>query len=316
MDGADTNLGLVHLVQRILESLNGALNVSFDDEVEFLDVTVSHGVKEVLEGNVLNTVLLFNTSLKGALISKLTSVALLLEDAELIACARNGLQTKNLNCIRRTSGSNCVALRIKHCADASKCHTSNKSVADVECTACDQNSSNRAATTVKLSLKNVTRRKGVWIGLQFKDICLQKNGLEKIVDAQILLSGDINKHVLSAPLLRNNTVLGELLTNTGRICAWLINLVDCNNNWNTSSLCVVDRLNGLRHNTVVCSNNQDDNIGDLCTTSTHCGKGLVTWGIDEGNLTAVNGDLRSTDCLSNAASLASCNASVTDCVQK
>ena len=79
---------------------------------------------------------------------------------------------------------------------------------------------------------------------------------------------------------------------------------------------MVNRLNGLRHNAVVCRNNQNDNIGNLCTTSTHSGKGLVTWGIDEGNLTAVNGDLRSTDCLSNAASLAGCNASVTDCVQK
>ena len=186
----------------------------------------------------------------------------------------------------------------------------------MECTTCNQNSSNRAATTVKLSLKNVTRRKSVWIGLQLKDICLQKNSLEKIVDAQILLSGNVNKHVLSAPLLRNNTVLGELLTNAGRIRTWLINLVDGNNNWNTSSLCMVDRLNGLRHNAVVCSNNQDDNIGNLCTTSTHSGKGLVTWGINEGNLTAVNGDLRSTDCLCNTTSLTSCNAGVTDCVQE
>ena len=79
---------------------------------------------------------------------------------------------------------------------------------------------------------------------------------------------------------------------------------------------MVNRLNGLRHNAVVCRNNQNDNIGNLCTTSTHSGKGLVTWGIDEGNLTAVNSDLRSTDCLCNAAGLTSCNTGVTDCVQK
>ena len=265
---------------------------------------------------MLDTVLLFNTSLKSTLVSKLTSVTLLLEDAELITCTRNGLQAKDLNCVRRTSSLNVIALRIEHCTDAAKCHTSNKSVADVERTARNQNSSNRAATTVKLSLKNVTRSKGVWVSLQLKDICLKNNGLEKIIDAQILLSRDVNKHVLSAPLLRNYSILGELLADAGRICAWLINLVDSNYDWNTCSLCVVNRLNGLRHNAVVCSNNQNDNVGDLCTTSTHCGKGLVTWGINEGDLTAINGDLRSTDCLSNAASLSSCNAGVTDCVQK
>ena len=50
---------------------------------------------------------------------------------------------------------------------------------------------------------------------------------------------------------------------------------------------MVDGLLGLWHDTVVGSNDDDSDIGHLCTTGTHGCERFVTWSIKEGHLAAV-----------------------------
>ena len=67
---------------------------------------------------------------------------------------------------------------------------------------------------------------------------------------------------------------------------------------------MVQRLNGLRHYAIVSCNNQDCQVGNLCTTGTHGGKRLVTWGVNEGDCAidavVLNVHLVGTNVLSNA----------------
>ena len=79
---------------------------------------------------------------------------------------------------------------------------------------------------------------------------------------------------------------------------------------------MVDRLDGLGHDAVVGSHNQNDDVGHLGAAGTHGRKGGVTGGIDEGDLAVVDHDLRSADGLSNAARLAGSDAGVTDGVEE
>ena len=79
---------------------------------------------------------------------------------------------------------------------------------------------------------------------------------------------------------------------------------------------MVDRLDGLRHDAVVGSHDQNDDVGHLGAASTHGRKGRVTGGIDEGDLAVVDHDLRSADSLRNAARLAGGDAGVTDGVEQ
>ena len=79
---------------------------------------------------------------------------------------------------------------------------------------------------------------------------------------------------------------------------------------------MVDRLDGLRHDAVVGSHDQDDNVGHLGTAGTHGRKGGVARGIDEGDLAVVDHDLRSTDGLGNTARLAGSDAGVTNGVEQ
>lgn len=71
---------------------------------------------------------------------------------------------------------------------------------------------------------------------------------------------------------------------------------------------MIDSLNGLRHNAVVCRNHEHDHVGNFRTAGTHSGKCFVTRGIDERDLTAVDIDHRSANVLGNAASFLIGNA--------
>ena len=50
---------------------------------------------------------------------------------------------------------------------------------------------------------------------------------------------------------------------------------------------MVDGLNGLRHHGVVGCNDDDGKVGELGTSGTHCGKGFVARGVEEGNAPSV-----------------------------
>ena len=307
---------MIHLVQRVLQRLDGSLNVRFDNEVELFNVSVGHRIKEVFKRNVLDAILLLNTGLQGTLIGKLASITLFREDTELIAGAGYRLQTKNLNGIRRSGLGYGIALRIKHGTDATKRHTGHKSIANMQRTAGYQNRCNRAATAIELCLQNITGSKGIGVGFQLKYVRLQQNGFKKLVNTLALLGGDINEHVLSAPLFRNDAMLGKFLPNTGWIGAGLIDFVNGNDNGNACGLCVVDGFNGLRHHAVVRRDNQNNDVGHLCTTGTHGGKRFVTGRVNKGNTAAVDGNLRSTDGLRNTACLTGGNTRMPNGVQK
>ena len=79
---------------------------------------------------------------------------------------------------------------------------------------------------------------------------------------------------------------------------------------------MVDRLDGLGHDAVVGSHDQNDDVGNLGAAGTHGRKGRVTGGVDEGDLAVVDHDLRSADSLRNAARLAGSDAGMTDGVEE
>ena len=66
-----------------------------------------------------------------------------------------------------------------------------------------------------------------------------------------------------------------------------------------------DRLNGLRHQTVIGRHDQNNHVSDVGTAGTHFRKGGVAWGIQEADLlSATVGDLVRTNMLGNAAGFA------------
>ena len=76
-------------------------------------------------------------------------------------------------------------------------------------------------------------------------------------------------------------------------------------------------LLGGRHDRVISSNDDDRDISYLSTTGTHSGERLVTWGIEECDLTTVlKLHVISTDVLCDTTSLTSDYVGLTDIVEE
>ena len=80
---------------------------------------------------------------------------------------------------------------------------------------------------------------------------------------------------------------------------------------------MVNSLSCLRHHTIIRRDNEDDDIGDLSSTSTHRGERGVTRCIDEGDRTTIFGDnsVRS-DVLGNSTRLFGGNRCASDSIEQ
>ena len=161
--------------------------------------------------------------------------------------------------------------------------------------------SNGTATFIQLSLDHKASCPTVGISLQLHDVSGKKDRLQQILDALTGLCGNGNKLRISTPVGGNQLVLRELLLHSLYVCGGLINLVNGDNDLDSCCLCMVDRLDGLGHYAIIRCYHENRDIGGIGTTHTHCGEGLVSGCIQEGNVSAVQGNGISTDVLRDTA---------------
>ena len=149
-----------------------------------------------------------------------------------------------------------------------------------------QNRRNRAAPFVEVSFDGNALGRHVRIGPQVeRSISGQHDGFEKTLQPITGHGRDIDELGLAAILFRHQAELRQLPTDSRRICCGLVDLVDGNHDGHIRGLGVVQRLDGLRHHTVIGGNHQHRDIRRLGTTGTHGRKRLVAGGIDEGDST-------------------------------
>ena len=83
---------------------------------------------------------------------------------------------------------------------------------------------------------------------------------------------------------------------------------------------MVDCFNRLRHDTVICGDNQNREVGNLRAAGTHSGERLVARGIQEGDesftIFAWNTNLVGTNVLGDAAVLTGNNVRVPDGIEQ
>ena len=97
----------------------------------------------------------------------------------------------------------------------------------------------------------------------------------------------------------------------------LIDLIDGKYDRNAGSRSMVDRLDGLRHDIIVGSHNDNCDIRHLGSTGTHGGKGLVTRRIQEGDTaSALQLHVVSADVLRDTSGLTGNYVCITDVIQQ
>ena len=204
-----------------------------------------------------------------SLVNEFTGKSLVFNSVECIACAWNFGKTCDLNRNGRTCALYSSALVVGHNSYTAYCCACDNNIALMESTVLNEESSDRTSALVKSCFDNSTLCKSVRVSLEFLYLSNEKNIFEKLIYTLACLSRNRYTDNVTAPVFANEVVLCKLFLYTVRVCAFLIHLVDSNDNGNACSLCMVDRLNSLRHDTVISSNNEDSNICDISTSCTH-----------------------------------------------
>ena len=214
-----------------------------------------------------------------------------------------------------------VAVVVEHRPDTAVRVADDHRVADAQRAALDQDGRDGAAAAVEVGLDRDALRVLLRVGPQVeRGVGGEDDGLQQAVDVQALLGGDVDEHGVAAVLLGHQAVLGELTAHLGRVGALDVDLVDRDHDRHVGRLGVVQRLDRLRHHTVVGRDHEDRDVGRLGTTGTHGGERLVTRGVDEGDLALfavdLGGDLVGTDVLGDAAGLARDDVRLADRVEQ
>ena len=111
-------------------------------------------------------------------------------------------------------------------------------------------------------------------------------------------------------------MLGQLGQDAVGVRAVLIHLVDGHDDGDLRGLGMVDGLDGLRHDAVVCGDDENGDIGAHGAARAHLGKGRVARRVEEGDGLAVNFNGIRADVLRDAAGLAGRDLRVADIVEQ
>ena len=305
------------LEQRSLHGLHATLNVSLDDQIQLLQITFLDLREQIIQGHLALGLLehlllvLCKISIRIAL-GRLIAVM----RKEYLACARHVGKTQDLYGRGRTSLLHASALIVHHCSHLTVSGTCGDKVSHVKRTLLYQNGCHGTAALIQLCLDHKTSCASVGICLQLQDISGQQDRLQQILNALARLCRHGNKLRISAPVSCNQLILGQLLLYALNVCGGLINLIHGNNDLDAGCLCMVNRLNGLRHYAVVRCHHKDCNIRSVRAAHTHGGEGFMSGRIQEGDVTAVQRNGICTDVLRDAAGLALGYVRLTDRIQQ
>ena len=317
VDDVDLHLVGTKLDERVAEGLHGAVHVTLDDDVELFEVAEGATTTDFLEGEVgLRTDALLTLQL-GTFGGDVLGFFLVLHDVEGVASLAGTSEAEEQHRLRRTGGHDLLVALVVHGADASGNGTSHDGVALAERAFLHQQFGNIAAAFVERALDDHTLGALVGVALKLHDVGLEDDFLEQFLNADTFLGADVLALVFTAPLLDEEVHVSQLGLDAVGVGTGFINLVDGKDDGHAGRLGVVDSLDGLRHDLVVGGDDDDGDIRHLGTAGTHGGEGLVTGGVEEGDLAAVGGlYLVSTDVLGDTARLAGDDVGLADIVEQ
>ena len=156
----------------------------------------------------------------------------------------------------------------------------------------------------------------VRVGLEVLHLGDEEDVLEQVVQALAGAGRDGHGRHVTAELLDEHVVLGELLQHAVGVGALEVDLVDRDDDRHAGGAGVVDRLDRLRHDAVVRRDDEHGDVGDLGAAGAHGREGLVAGRVEEGDLLAVDLDLVGADVLRDAAGLLLGDAGLADGVEQ
>ena len=285
-------LAHVDLHQRVLEGLHRSGHVALDDEGELLHLSLLQGLQEVLERTLDTALRQLSVPLPG--LPRLRDVAgrsVLFHNQERVTCAGHRRQAENLDGRGGPGFLDGIAGIVQHGANATERVSGHDGVSLTQSSALDQDGGHRTTAAVQVRFDRHTL--GVLMGVRLqlqRRVGGQQHRFKERFHAHPLQRGDIHEHRVAAKILGNKPVLGQLAAHLRGVSAFLVDLVHSHHDRHLRRLGVIQRLDGLRLDSVIRSHNQDRDVGHLGTTRTHSREGFVTRCVDDRQRAVAGGD--------------------------
>src|SRR5215469_16353480 len=321
-DPQDHVLAHIDLEQRVLEGLDGPGHVALDDEQQFLALAGLQRGLQILQRDPRPALGEQGGALTGfPPLGDLPRHPLVGHDQEVVTGVGHRVEPEYLHRARRRRVRDRGTVLVEQRPDPAERLATDDRGADLQRAALDQHGRHRAAALVQVRLDRDALRVLVRVGPQVQlRVGGQDDRLQQGLDAGALPGRDVHEQGGAAELLGHQAVLGELGAHPGRVRPLLVDLVDRHHDRHRRRLGVVERLGGLWLDAVVRRHHQDHQVGGLGAAGPHGGEGLVTRGVDEGDLAVrpvhLGRDLVGADVLGDAARLPGHHVGVPDGVEQ
>ena len=187
VDDIDLHLVSGEFQQRVGEGFDRTVDITLDDNIEFLEVANGDTAANLVEGHVLlgaETLLALQLCTLGG---DVLGFLLAFGDVEGVACLTGACETKEKHGLRGTGGHNLLVTLVVHGADTSADGTGNDGVAFADSTVFDKQFGDVATTFVERALQDCTLGTLVGVALQLHDVGLKDNLLQQFLDIDTLL---------------------------------------------------------------------------------------------------------------------------------
>ena len=269
------------------QGLHGAVHITLDDDVEFLEVAYADAAADLLEGHVLLGLDTLDADELLALCSDALGLLLVGHHVEFLTCGGSAVQAEDGHRRGRTCLHHALTTLVEHAAHAAEVAAAQHDIALMQGSVLHEDGGQVAAALVQRRLDDGAGSEPFGICLEVKEVRLEQHLFEELIHVDAVLGGNLLALILTSPGLGEDVHLGELLVDLVGGCPGLIYLIDSEHHRHACGLRMVDGLNRLRHHGVVSRDDDDGEVGHLGTAGTHGREGFVTRGIKEGDMTAV-----------------------------
>ena len=273
--------------ERIAQSLHRTVYVTLHHDVEFLVVTEFQATANLIEGEHLRRAeVLFALQLQ-TFVGNFACLLFRFHHVKLVASLRSTVETEHRGSVSRKHLFHAHTAFVEQGLHTTVVRTSHEDVALTERTVAHEDSRHVATTLVERTFDDRTHSAAVGVRFEFEKVSFEEHLFEEFVDADARLRRDILRLVLTAPFLHEEVHRSQRSLDGIGVSTGFVDFVDGKDDGHTSSHSVVDGFLRLWHHVVVGSNDDDGDVGDLRTTSTHSREGFVTWSVEESNLTTI-----------------------------
>ena len=318
MQDAHAHFLVANLLHGLNDRLGRALDVRFHQDGQFRNIFIRLGVRHQLfkrRGSTGRRAFVLGGLF--AVSRDFTRLCFGLRYVQHVTRFGRAVETQNFHRDGRSGRLYPIALVVDERTHLTVLLPHNEDIALMQCAVLNQNGRNRSAANVELRFDHRTLRCTVWVRLELKNFRLKGDGLKQIIKALTCDGRNFDVLHFTGHFLNDHFVLQQIRAHLVWVSSGSVDLVDRDDHRHFGSFRVIDRLDRLRHDRVVGSDDQHHDIGHLRTARPHGRESRVARRIEEGQQLATIGfDLIGTDVLRDAPGFAGNDLGVTDRVEK